>query len=59
MRGPVAFFVGGEARGLPGNLAKQLDATAQIPFTGPVESLNAAVAACLAFYETQRQRRAD
>ena len=59
LRGPVAFFVGGEARGLPGNLAKQLDATAQIPFTGPVESLNAAVAASLAFYETQRQRRAD
>ena len=58
LRAPVAFFLGGEAKGLkPGALAK-MDELARIPLPGAVESLNAAVAASLAFYETARQRRA-
>jgi len=56
LTGPVAFFVGSEARGLPEELLAQLDARARIPLAAPVESLNAALAAGLALYETARQR---
>jgi TrmH family RNA methyltransferase len=55
--GPVAFFVGGEGAGLPASVLGELDLSARIPLAGPVESLNAAMAASLAFYETARQRR--
>jgi TrmH family RNA methyltransferase len=53
---PVALFVGAEARGLPAALASRLDVVAQIPLGRSVESLNAAMAASVAFYETARQR---
>lgn len=56
LKGPLAFFVGSEGRGLPPELEAKLDATARIPLTAPVESLNAAVAASLALYEAARQR---
>lgn len=59
LTGPVAFFVGGEGAGLPASVLGELDLTARIPLAGPVESLNAAMAASLAFYETARQRRAS
>jgi len=56
LRGPVALFVGGEAGGLPPTLVSQLDVVARIPLGPSVESLNAAVAASVAFYEASRQR---
>lgn len=56
LKKPVALFIGSEAAGLPENLEKNLDHLARIPLAAPVESLNAAVAASLAFYETARQR---
>lgn len=52
----TAFFIGAEGAGLPDDLLKQLDATARIPLATSVESLNAAMAASLAFYEAARQR---
>lgn len=56
LKGPTAFFIGLEASGLPKELVARLDATARIPLAAPVESLNAAMAASLAFYEAARQR---
>ncbi len=46
--GPVAWVVGSEAHGLSDEVRARLDATARIPTTGGVESLNAAMAATLA-----------
>ena len=46
--GAVAWVVGSEAHGLSDELRARLDATARIPTTGDVESLNAAMAATLA-----------
>lgn len=57
LRSPVAFFVGQESKGLPRDLSAQVDETGRIPLAAPVESLNAAMAATLALYETARQRR--
>ncbi len=51
----LALFVGGEARGLPPAIEKKMDAMVRIPLTGPVESLNAAMAASLALYELSRR----
>jgi TrmH family RNA methyltransferase len=56
LKKPVALFIGSEAAGLPASLEAKLDHLARIPLAAPVESLNAAVAASLAFYETARQR---
>jgi TrmH family RNA methyltransferase len=56
LKGPLAFFVGSEGSGLPPELEAKMDATACIPLTAPVESLNAAMAASLALYEAARQR---
>ena len=53
---PVALFLGGEARGLPAALVSRLDVVTRIPLGRSVESLNAAMAASVAFYETARQR---
>lgn len=51
----TALFVGSEASGLPEQLLERLTA-ARIPLAQSVESLNAAMAASLAFYEAARQR---
>jgi 23S rRNA (guanosine2251-2'-O)-methyltransferase len=53
---PVAIVVGAEGTGLAGLVAQRVDVTAGIPLMGPVESLNAAVAASLAVYEVARVR---
>ena len=58
LSGSVAMFVGNEASGLPRELVSQMDETIMIPHAGPVESLNAAVAASILLYEAARQRRA-
>jgi RNA methyltransferase, TrmH family len=55
---PVALIIGNESNGVPGALAARADSTITIPFPGPVESLNAAVAASVLLYEASRQRAA-
>lgn len=52
----VALLIGNEGNGLPAELAAHADAAITIPCPGPVESLNAAVAASVLLYEASRQR---
>jgi TrmH family RNA methyltransferase len=54
--GPVALVIGSEGSGLAPEIAAQCDARITIPCPGPVESLNAAVAASVLLYEASRQR---
>lgn len=54
---PTALLLGGEGAGLPDSLVSAADARITIPMSGPVESLNVAVAAALLLYEARRQRR--
>jgi TrmH family RNA methyltransferase len=54
---PVAFLIGNEGSGVPRDLAAMTDGAITIPCPGPVESLNAAVAASVLLYEASRQRR--
>ena len=58
MAGPVALLIGNEGSGVPDDLAANADAEITIPCPGPVESLNAAVAASVLLYEASRQRSA-
>jgi len=53
---PVALIIGNEGNGVSGELAAKADARITIPCPGPVESLNAAVAASVLLYEAARQR---
>jgi TrmH family RNA methyltransferase len=53
---PVALIIGNEGNGVSGDLAAKADARITIPCPGPVESLNAAVAASVLLYEAARQR---
>lgn len=55
-KGPTAFLIGNEARGLEEHTAQQADEYVKIPMSGQVESLNAAMAAGLLVYEARRQR---
>jgi RNA methyltransferase, TrmH family len=55
---PVALLIGNEGNGVPAELAANADGTITIPCSGPVESLNAAVAASVLLYEAARQRAA-
>lgn len=57
-KGPVAFLVGNEGKGLTEDTLALCDERILIPMEGSVESLNAAVAASLLMYEAARQRRA-
>jgi TrmH family RNA methyltransferase len=56
LAGPVALLIGNEGNGVPGDLAARADGAVTIPCPGPVESLNAAVAASVLLYEASRQR---
>jgi RNA methyltransferase, TrmH family len=56
LAGPVALLIGNEGNGIPEELAAWVDGTVTIPCPGPVESLNAAVAASVLLYEVSRQR---
>lgn len=58
LAGPVALVIGNEGNGVPKDLAAKADGAITIPCTGPVESLNAAVAASVLLYEASRQRAA-
>ena len=53
---PVAFLIGNEGNGVPEEIAALADGAIRIPCPGPVESLNAAVAASVLLYEASRQR---
>jgi RNA methyltransferase, TrmH family len=53
---PIALLIGNEGNGLPQELVARADAAITIPCPGPVESLNAAVAAGVLLYEAARQR---
>jgi TrmH family RNA methyltransferase len=53
---PTALLVGNEGSGVPQELASLCDGAITIPTPGPVESLNAAVAASVLLYEAARQR---
>jgi TrmH family RNA methyltransferase len=55
-RAPVALFVGNEGQGLPEEIERSADASVRIPMAASVESLNAAAAAAVFFYEASRQR---
>jgi len=56
LTGPAAFAIGNEGNGVADDLAAKADAQITIPCPGPVESLNAAVAASVLLYEAARQR---
>ncbi|MGP8253526.1 MAG: TrmH family RNA methyltransferase [Terracidiphilus sp.] len=53
---PAAIIIGNEGNGIPSSLVARADAAITIPCPGPVESLNAAVAASVLLYESARQR---
>ena len=53
---PVALLVGNEGAGLPEEIERGADARIRIPMASGVESLNAAAAAAVVFYEAARQR---
>jgi TrmH family RNA methyltransferase len=59
LTGPVAFIIGNEGNGVAESLAALADGAATIPCPGPVESLNASVAASVLLYEAARQRAAN
>ncbi|HTX76294.1 MAG TPA: RNA methyltransferase [Terracidiphilus sp.] len=56
MTGPVALIIGNEGNGVPERIAARADECVTICCPGPVESLNAAVAASILLYEASRQR---
>jgi TrmH family RNA methyltransferase len=53
---PIALLIGNEGNGVPEEIAAQCDRALTIPCPGPVESLNASVAASILLYEAARQR---
>jgi RNA methyltransferase, TrmH family len=53
---PVALLIGNEGAGLPEAIERSADARIRIPMSSSVESLNAAAAATVLFYEAARQR---
>ncbi|WP_459548971.1 23S rRNA (guanosine(2251)-2'-O)-methyltransferase RlmB [Nocardia sp. X0981] len=55
--GPTVIVVGSEGKGLSRLVRETCDTILNIPMAGPVESLNASVAAGVVLAETARQRR--
>src|SRR5215475_6567366 len=53
---PVALLIGNEGQGLPEEIERIADARIRIPISSSVDSLNAAAAAAVLFYEAARQR---
>jgi TrmH family RNA methyltransferase len=53
---PIALLVGNEGAGLPEEVERSADTRVRIPMASGVESLNAAAAAAVLFYEAARQR---
>ena len=57
LAGPAAFVIGSEHKGIRPLVKKKCDMLVCIPLTGPIQSLNASVAAGIVVYEAFRQRR--
>jgi 23S rRNA (guanosine2251-2'-O)-methyltransferase len=57
-RDPLVLVIGSEGKGLSRLVGEQCDLRMSIPMAGPVESLNAGVAAGIALAEVARLRRA-
>jgi TrmH family RNA methyltransferase len=56
MTAAVALLIGNEGNGVPAALAAKADGALTIRCPGPVESLNAAIAASVLLYEASQQR---
>ena len=56
LRGRVALVIGNEGAGIAKEVLAYCAGSIQIPCPGPVESLNAAVAASILLYEASKQR---
>ena len=56
LAGPVAILIGNEGHGVPAEIAARAGGALTIPCPGPVESLNASIAASVLLYEAARQR---
>jgi TrmH family RNA methyltransferase len=56
LAGPAAILIGNEGAGISADLLDRATGRIAIPAPGPVESLNAAVAASILLYEAARQR---
>jgi RNA methyltransferase, TrmH family len=56
LNAPVALIIGNEGNGIPDEITALADGAITIPCPGPVESLNAAVAASVLLYEAASQR---
>jgi len=54
---PIALLVGNEGAGLPEDVERSAGARVTIPMATGIESLNAAAAAAVLFYEAARQRK--
>ena len=55
LRGPVAFVIGGESKGLSSTLRERCDEIVSVPLAGRLESLNLSVTAGILFFEKVRQ----
>ncbi|HUX64146.1 RNA methyltransferase [Sulfuricella sp.] len=55
MSGPTAFVIGNEGAGISEDLLEASDSRVMIPMPGAAESLNAAAAAAICFFERVRQ----
>lgn len=53
---PTAIIIGNEGAGIQPSVLRHVRARVTIPMPGPVESLNAAIAGSILFYEAARQR---
>jgi 23S rRNA (guanosine2251-2'-O)-methyltransferase len=53
----VVLVIGGEGKGIRPLLKKSCDVTLSIPMKGQLESLNAASASAVVFYENLRQKK--
>jgi TrmH family RNA methyltransferase len=58
LSGPLALGLGNEVHGLADGLVERLDLALTIPMTGPVESLNVAMAGTVICFEVLRQASA-
>ncbi len=56
MTGPLGIIMGGEDRGVSGELLRKADAWVSIPMKGSIASLNVSVAAGILLFEVLRQR---